>query len=140
MASAHLEERREQRYTVPIAIEVSGIDRSGEVFRERTFTSNISEWGCGFLLSVELKADEMIALGVTSKLPEKPAQARQSLFQVRHVERHEGGWLVGAWKMDSEDVWGAKLEKIGQPNESTLESRQRRTAKRREQTRKDADR
>jgi hypothetical protein len=140
MATAHLEERRETRYTVPIEIDVSGIDCGGKVFHERTFTRNVSEWGCGFLLSVELKMDDLIALRVASRAPEKRAQAGQSLFQVRHVERHDTGWLVGAWKMDSENLWGANLEEIGEPDEAAVESRRQRTTKPDEHARKDKDR
>jgi hypothetical protein len=64
MASAHLSERREMRYEVPIEIEISGLDRKGLVFHERTLTRNVSEWGCGFTTLVELKVDDIIALRV----------------------------------------------------------------------------
>lgn len=126
MASAHLRERREVRYIVPIAIEVSGISGTGEIFHERTFTSNVSEWGCGFLLPVELKPEDIIALRVARPDARESAQARQTLFQVVRVTRGDGGWLVGAWKMGSENPWGAELGTVAKSEEGDLEARKER--------------
>jgi hypothetical protein len=139
MATVHLEQRRELRYPVPIEIEVSGSDQRGEVFHERTFTRNVSEWGCGFVTCVELKPDDIVAVRVASRDAGESAEARQSLFQVRRVSREENGWLVGAWKMDSGNVWGADLEKMAEPQEDKLESRTGESARSGEQQRKDAD-
>lgn len=139
MASAHLEVRREFRYNVPFEIEISGVDRNGKVFRERTLTEDVSEWGCGFLLSVELKTDDMIALRVTSGDPKESAERQASLFQVRHVEREKGGWRIGAWKMDAQDVWGINLEEVGKPEDGGEDALQRGVAKRRQSSRRDAD-
>jgi hypothetical protein len=107
MATVHLHERREARYSVPIAIEVSGISREGQPFHERTFTLDVSEWGCGFKIPVELKKDDIVALRVVSTLPET-APLTKSLFQVVRVIPEDDGWVVGAWKMDDEKVWGAE--------------------------------
>ena len=137
MASAHLEERREVRYEVPFEIEVTGLDHQGAVFHERTITRNVSEWGCGFLLSVQLKTDDMIAVRLRERSPAGPAQMRQSVFQVRHVARDPGGWLIGAWKMDDNDLWGADLETLGKPEEDNLASREHDASTRQEPSRKD---
>jgi len=141
MASAHLEERREVRYEVPFEIEVSGLDHHGAVFHERTITRNVSEWGCGFLLSLQLKTDDMIAVRLCDRSPAEPAQTPQTpqlVFQVRHVERCSEGWLIGAWKMDSSDLWGADLEALGKAEENQLASREHDVSRRQEQSRKDA--
>jgi len=122
MATAHLRQQRETRYTVPIEIEISGIAQNGEVFHERMFTRDVSEWGCGFVTSVELKTDNIIALRVASRDAAESARARQSLFQVRGVLPEEHGWLVGARKMDDGNVWGADLEKIAKPVEGALKA------------------
>ena len=139
MASAHLAERREARYEVPFEIEVSGLDHQGAVFHERTVTRNVSEWGCGFLLPVQLKTDDMIAVRLCNRSPGDPAQARQSVFQVRHVQRRSDGWLIGAWKMDNNDLWGADLETLGKQEESKLASRGHDASHRPEQSRRDAN-
>ena len=104
------EKRREQRYKLSIAIEVSGIDRNGEVFHVRTVTMDVSKWGCRFRMPVEAKPNDIVALQVICPPPGKPAHPQQSLFQVLHVQREKDGWLVGAWKMDDEDVWGIDVE------------------------------
>jgi len=123
MASVHLEQRRELRYRVPIEIEISGINPTGEPFHERTVTRNVSEWGCGFVTSIELKENDMVALRVASRDAGESVHARQTLFQVRRVAREGDGWMVGAWKMESGNVWGADLEKIAEPMEGDPESR-----------------
>jgi hypothetical protein len=123
---AEREKRKEQRFELSIAIEVSGIDRNGEVFHIRTFTRDVSRWGCRFLMSVEVKTDDIVALRVISSPAEgSAAQTQQSLFQVLHVNREKDGWLVGAWKMDDEDVWGIDLEQATRTEEGFSKSRKR---------------
>ena len=139
MAAASLAMRYEPRYAVPIEIEVTGIDRNKEAFHERTFTKNVSEWGCAFLLSVELKKDDIISLRVASADKEESEPALQSLFQVVRITREQNGWLVGTWKMENKDVWGAHLKKIDNQEEGALESSKEWTAKRVERLRKDKD-
>jgi hypothetical protein len=122
MASAHQEVRYDARYEVPIEIEVSGIDQSGEVFRERTFTKNVSEWGCAFALSVELTEGNIVSICAGTPNAAEITPARQSLFQIVRVTRVKGGWAVGAWKMDSSDLWGIDFKKTPVPQEGSPES------------------
>jgi hypothetical protein len=112
MASTHQRERREVRYALAIAIFVSGIDRQGRAFHERTSTTNVSAWGCGFRISVELDIDDIVALQASPIENGGAATTRQSLFQIVRVNREADGWTVGAWKVDSENFWGADIEKI----------------------------
>lgn len=111
-ANGRLEDRRDVRFEVPIEIEVSGIDQNNQVFHELTCTQNVSEWGCAFLLSFELKIHDIVALRVTSAEAAEFAAARQSPFQILRVTRERDRWLVGAWKVDNGDVWGVNLEQI----------------------------
>jgi hypothetical protein len=127
MAAAHIGERREVRYAIPVAIVVTGTGRNGQMLHEPTVTTNISEWGCAFPLSVELAMDDIIAVRVTP--PAAPESARQSLFQVVRVTPQEGGWIVGAWKIDNEGLWGADLGRTAQPDEGNRELRNYRDAK-----------
>jgi hypothetical protein len=140
MATVHLEQRRELRYRVLIEIEISGINPKGEPFHERTVTRNVSEWGCGFMTSIELKENDMVALRVASRDAGESVHARQTLFQVRRVTREGDGWMVGAWKMESGNVWGADLEKIAGPEEGDPESRKGGSAQGGEQREEDTDR
>jgi hypothetical protein len=72
----------------------------------------VSEWGCAFPLSVELKPDDIIAVRVISKDMSEPAPTEQTMFQVVRVQRNQDGWEVGAWKMDGGDAWAATIQKI----------------------------
>jgi hypothetical protein len=120
MLMTHKGERREVRYAVPIEIEVSGIDPNGAVFHEPTSTRNVSQWGCAFLLSIELKTDDIVSVCVASPDIGKFGPALQSLFQAVRVTHEEDGWLVGGWKIDSGDVQGTDLEKIAKGKEGAL--------------------
>jgi hypothetical protein len=129
MATVHLHERREARYSVPIAIEVSGISREGQPFHERTFTLDVSEWGCGFKIPVELKKDDIVALRVvpgSSETAPLTKSLTKSLFQVVRVTPEDDGWVVGAWKMDDEKVWGAEILESFEREISTTGERGRR--------------
>lgn len=97
MASAHLQERREVRYEVPIEVEISGLDRTGQVFRETTFTKDVSEWGCGFTSSVELKVDDIVAVSLVAPGTTEADSPPASLFQVVRVspKRVAGSWGPG---------------------------------------------
>jgi hypothetical protein len=123
MASSHLQERREVRYAVAFEIEVSGITAEGEVFHERTFTRNVSEWGCGFVISLELKAANIIAIRRTSAEPVNATGHELSVFEVMRVAKEGDHWLVGAWKMDNIDVWGTELERLAAEEDRGREQR-----------------
>ena len=115
MASAHRSERREERFALPFEIEVSGIDCEGAVFHATVQTRNVSRWGCGFVSPIELRKDDIVAVRVASP-EEAGAMKRPTIrFQVVRVERETGGWGVGAWKMDQDDMWGIELDKLAQP-------------------------
>ena len=123
LASAHLQERREARREARIEIEVDGTDGSGNIFRERTFTRNISEWGCQFTVSTELEAGIIVVVQVLDTETGKPA--RQGMFQVMRVEREGDRLVVGAWKLDSGNIWGASIEEPGKSDESGPAARRR---------------
>jgi hypothetical protein len=139
MASAHLQERREARYEVPIEIEISGLDRSGRVFHERTSTRDVSEWGCGFTSSVELKVDDIVALSVVAPAVQESATPRTSLFQVVRVTPEANGWLVGAWKMNRENIWGAVLETIAKQEQASQRLHEEATSAHGERLERDTD-
>jgi PilZ domain len=122
LANAHFQERREQRFEIEIEIEISGVSQIGNLFQERTMTRDISSWGCGFLTSVELKPDDILAIRPISK-SDPQAPTRKAVFQVRRVIREGNGWLVGAWKIDQEDIWGSLLESQLNPHAGTRDQR-----------------
>jgi hypothetical protein len=115
MATLHRNERREDRFALSFEIEVSGINGEGEVFHMSLKTRNASHWGCGFLSPIEMRKDDIVAIRVASPDGPGAVQRLPVRFQVVHVEREAGGWAIGAWKMESDDVWGIDLEKMAQP-------------------------
>ena len=123
MAADHLLERREPRYAINIEIAVSGIDQNGEVFHERTVTTNVSEWGCAFLLAVEPSENDILALQVISSDKSARGSPPETMFQVMHAIREGDVWFVGAWKIDAGDVWGSALETVAEPEKAELHSR-----------------
>jgi hypothetical protein len=124
MASAHLRERREARYSVSFEIELSWLDEAGRLFHEKTSTLNVSEWGCAFLSSLALSVDDIISVRrIISVGSPHQTPSRQAFFQVVRIEARPEGRLVGAWKMDDADFWGAELEKLAKLKDSRLESR-----------------
>ena len=139
IATASLAVRYETRYDIPIEIEVIGIDRNGEVFHERTVTKDVSEWGCAFLLSVELKKDDIISLRVIPKDGLQIAPAQQAAFQIVRITLVENGWSIGAWKMESKGVWGAEFQKIKNRDDAGSESGKQGIAGRRKRKQKDTE-
>jgi PilZ domain-containing protein len=140
MATVHLKERREVRYDVELKIEVSGIDQEGQAFHERTVTRDVSEWGCGFLVSTELKVDDMIAIRMSSPDQEGTSSRPQCLYQVLRVKREGTRWLVGSWKMGGSDIWGSDLPKSAQSEGMGQEARAEGTIQGEGPPRKDSDR
>lgn len=140
-SAGRLEDRQSERFELPIEIEVSGIDQNGHVFHELTRTLNVSEWGCAFPLSFELKADDIVALRVTPPEAAGFAAARQSPFQILRVTKEKDKWVVGAYKVDNGDVWGVNLKQIAKHlKECSQESSQKTDAGGGKRPRKDADR
>lgn len=127
MATGHLSERREPRYAINFHIEVSGIDRNGQVFRIQTHTLNVSEWGCGFNSPVELRKDSIVAIRT---IPDDPTAPRRDpvFFQIVRVQANGDAWQIGAWKMADGSAWGADLEKLSNPASSDRDARRETTA------------
>lgn len=126
MASIHVDERREARYAIAFDIEVSGMDRDGRVFRQRTTTINVSEWGCGFLCSTQLRKDDIVSIRqIPASAPDHHPAADAVLFQVVRSERTPKGWLVGVWKMDSQRPWSVLLDESAEPDHGDRRARKK---------------
>jgi hypothetical protein len=107
LAAAQRHERLDARYKLSIPIEVSGISAKQRLFHELTHTKDVSAWGCSFSLSVKLQRHDIVLLRIVGN-KEAPAQShRHSMFQVLRSRRAGRAWLIGAWKLDDRDLWGA---------------------------------
>jgi hypothetical protein len=121
LIAAYLRERHEDRYERQIEIEVSGIDRRGNYFREPTFTKDVSEWGCRFGLSLQLAPNDIVSIRVVESSADKRARAKESLFQVLRVEHESGNWTTAAWRLSDESPW--ESEQSGKPEYSDRQAR-----------------
>ena len=100
-----LDRRREARLTIRFPIEVSGFDREGKFFSERTTTDDISEHGCRFQLRAELDPSTVVAVKVIS--PDGPISetAKLILYQIARVQKSDDGMMIGAAKLQSDNIW-----------------------------------
>ncbi len=101
-----MEDRRKgKRVTLTFPIEVSGFDRTGRLFSERTVTLDISEAGCRFHLKTQIERGDVVAVKLLSRRDLSLPPARPLLFQVIWIDREEDGWVAGALKLQPEDIW-----------------------------------
>jgi hypothetical protein len=109
MSTAHLAERREERYALAIAVTIEGIDQNGQAFHEQVLTDDVSKWGCRFFALVPLRVDDIIAVKLPP--PEADGIAGPALFQVVRVDRKGEGWMVAAWRLSEDGFWGLFVER-----------------------------
>ena len=96
---------RESRYALQIEIEVSGIDSNGRPYREEAKTTDVSEWGCRFLLKRRLERHDLIALRALGVQPYCNAEAGATVFIVARCQEKDGAWMIGASKIHAEQIW-----------------------------------
>lgn len=96
--------RRERRIPLTFPVEVNGFDCQGRYFSERTATTDVSEWGCRMQLAADVEPGTVVALRIVSRAPESGVR-RALLFQIVWVEFAEGAKMVGAAKLQPENIW-----------------------------------
>jgi hypothetical protein len=109
------ERRRHKRLPITFPIEVSGVDPQGNIFREITVTTNVSEHGCSFELLRELSRGDVIAIQLCGRGNNRPPNAKPLLFEVMWVESSHRGWSVGASKMQGENIWHVAFPRKDSP-------------------------
>jgi hypothetical protein len=109
MASAHLSTRREPRYQLHFEIEVCGIGPTGQPFRLRTTTLDVSEWGCRFALPSRMESNAVITLQTIRDENGQEVDCPTVMFQVVRVLEFIGRFEIAAWKLAPESVWPIKL-------------------------------
>ncbi len=112
---ASQDRRRERRIPLSFPIEVSGFDRSGKYFAERTMTLDISESGCCFRLSTQVERGAMVALKVVSRGNSKALPDRPLLFQIARLTQDGDGWTYGATKLQPESLWCVAFPAAAKP-------------------------
>jgi len=104
-AEANRDRRREKRITLVFQIEVSGFDRRGQFFSERTVTADVSESGCRFHLKAEVEHGAVVAIKLVSRNINRLQPERPFLFKVARVTAESTGWTLGAAKLQPESLW-----------------------------------
>jgi hypothetical protein len=109
MASGHLSTRREPRFPLRFEIEVCGFGPDSTPFRIRTFTMDVSEWGCRFEMPVRIEANSVFTIQALSDDQRRAANCAPVMFQGVRVLEFKGRWEVAAWKLAPEKVWPVEL-------------------------------
>jgi hypothetical protein len=104
-AEASRDRRRERRIPLVFPIEVSGFDRRGRFFTERTKTSDVSANGCRFHMNTEIARGAVVAIKLVSRNSQQSLPDRPLLFQVARLEKEDHGWVLGAAKLQPENLW-----------------------------------
>ena len=106
VVKAHPLVRREARVGVSLALQVSGFDRNGRFFTERTSTSDFSENGCSFRLNVLTAPNAILALVPVGDTAES---ARPVFYRVIWTKELSSGVAVGATRVAGENAWRSLL-------------------------------
>ncbi|HXZ13181.1 MAG TPA: hypothetical protein VEG64_12390 [Candidatus Sulfotelmatobacter sp.] len=101
--------KRESRRTLSRPIEVSGFDRNGRFFSERTLTFDISDNGCKFNLQTEVDRQSALAIRMIHRRHGLELDSRPVLFEVARMEPQPGGWTMGASLMQPIGPWWIEL-------------------------------
>jgi hypothetical protein len=96
--------RKERRIPLTFPVEVNGFDRQGRYFSERTATTDVSEWGCRLQLAADVEPGTVVALRIVARGANGGVR-RALLFQIVWVEFTEGVNMVGAAKLQPENIW-----------------------------------
>lgn len=97
--------RKAKRLFLSFPIEVSGVDRCGQPFVERTKTQDVSDAGCRLFLIAPVERGDIVNIRLCSppgvRLPEEKAEK----FEIKSVEPTGTGFMVGARKIMDGDIW-----------------------------------
>jgi hypothetical protein len=99
------ERRREPRKPLALPIGVSGFDRNGRFFTERTATLDVSSLGCRFPLRAELGKDSVVAIRLLRTGDSLESDSPPVLFRLAWVTQTEQGWTLGAEQLQPDQPW-----------------------------------
>lgn len=105
--SAVRDKRGEPRAHLKVRIEVSGFNRYGRYFSEKTSTVDVSDGGCRFDLRTEVDEKSVIAIRLIEIKYGRELNTRPWLFQINWLQAQPRGWTLGASKLQPGRVWCA---------------------------------
>lgn len=126
MATGHLQTRREPRFQLRFEIEVCGFGPDSQPFRIRTFTLDVSEWGCRFEMAFRMEDNCVFTIQVLKDDKRQEVKCAPVMFQVVRAMEFKGRWEVAAWKIAPEKVWPVELPAAApeDPGEESARMRQ----------------
>jgi len=103
------EKRREERVSVNIPVEITGIDRSGHLLNEQTLVKDVTEHGCRFDTRARLQCGDIVTVkplepGIKILTHEQP-----QLFEVVWAAYHRTGCTVGTRNLPVETLATAEF-------------------------------
>jgi hypothetical protein len=96
------EKRREERLSVNIPVEITGIDRAGHLLNEQTFVKDVTEHGCRFDAQTRLQCGDIITVKPLEPGMRILTHEQPQLFEVVWAAYHRTGCTVGARKVQGE--------------------------------------
>lgn len=91
--------RSEPRVSLTFPIEVSGFERSGRYFIERTSCCDVGEASCAFSLQTEISSDAVLAVRSFHWQNSSVMESMPVLFQVVRLEDRPEGRVVAAVRL-----------------------------------------
>ena len=119
-AEAKGERRHQARVEVKYPIEVSGFNRRGRYFTERTLTLDVSDGGCKFRLGNELEKGSVVAIRIIIRRNGREIDTRPVLFQVNWFQGLPRGWTLGVSKLQAGASWCASIPQDKNNPETTI--------------------
>jgi len=108
-AAVYDHKRREDRLPVNIPVEITGIDRAGHLFTERTLVENVTEIGCRFNTRTQMQCGEIVAVKPLEPGKKSMTHEQLQLFEIVWAAHHRAGCTVGARKLQGEKLANAKF-------------------------------
>ena len=103
------ERRQQSRVNAKYPIEVCGFSRHGLYFTERTFTLDVSDGGCKFLLHNEVEKGSVLAIRMITRRHEQELDGRPVLFHVNWFQAQPNAWTLGVSKLQAGAAWCASM-------------------------------
>ncbi|MGC1130186.1 MAG: hypothetical protein WA875_11545 [Candidatus Acidiferrales bacterium] len=104
-ATAFTHSRHEIQTYAVLPIEVSGLDRLGQFFRERTSTIDTTQSACRFLVKEDVTLESVISIRLVATRGGLEEDARPVLFQVSRAEHTSKGWILDASRLRPDASW-----------------------------------
>jgi hypothetical protein len=113
-----VDRRRAKRLYLNFSVEISGVDRSGCAFVERTKTEDISDTGCRLFTTIPFKRGDLLDIKLVPPYGEKLPQENAWPFEIIWAKPTKSGWSVGARQIHGEKIWKVLFPAVKRSSET----------------------